>query len=290
LLEKISATQDELEAVMKHISEICKEGYFSVEVLYTNLIFDIRLSDFISTNWIENSTVLGQIIKRLFPNFRGATLLLFETSSPYRTIEDVIKEKFHRAYRSEILEFISSLMYKNLVGMKMINELVEGKEYLEISEDEILRADLVDVSQEVMDSVKNLIEYKMGEEDYLPLKSIHGYKRILPKIKFDWNPHLIRSIATMAGYKKIVYQRRDPRIEQLIIVRKDSPLETLEDLCIKVLKKDYNDNLHEFKVYDFLESKGILAPKNGNLKELPYEIRNGRNISVDEVGKVVMEE
>jgi len=50
LLEKLEIDEDEYKIVRDHIANICKEGFFSIEVLYTNLIFDVRISSFITSN------------------------------------------------------------------------------------------------------------------------------------------------------------------------------------------------------------------------------------------------
>ncbi|PIB54504.1 hypothetical protein, partial [Pseudomonas sp. 2995-1] len=58
-----------------------------------------------------------------------------------------------------------------------------------------------------------------------------------------------------------------------------------------VLKHEYDGNMHEVHVYEFLVEKGISPHQDYDAdKKLPHEIRNYTNlVNVDEMGYVTLE-
>lgn len=286
---RITISDSEKEKLDELIQRNLVDGYIGVGRIFIDMKFDVYLNQFIQNNEIENSLVLSQILKIVYPEYVGHSSILFQRNSPYRNIEDIIIDKFTLTTRDEISKFISELGHSDLAIYPIILKLLSKGKYIEISEDELLREDLFSLDEEIINEVEIFIDDYYEKKGYVALKSISGYRSVLPKIKHKWNPHLIRAALLKSNYRDVKMKIRDYRSDRLIMVKKSSEVRTFEELCYKLIKSGYIGNMHESSIYDYLTEAGLLNEKDSfSVKILPFELRKGELIKVDEIGKVIL--
>ena len=289
LAKDLTFTNEESNILDSIIKQNLKGDFFGVQTVFLDLKFNIIMNDFMNRNEIENPLVLSQILKMKYPNFVGHSAVLFNKNSKYRRIEDVIYFEYPITTKDDVKKLLCELGYSDLAAYSILSKLLNSKKFVEISENEIVRFDKFIISNTVLEDVNIYFEDLYCENEFLALKSISGYRRSLPSIQYRWNPYLLKTILLSNDYKKVSQITTDYRTDRLLLVKKNSKINTLEDLCICMIENKYRGNMHESKVYEFLSSLGILVEKdNRSNKRLPLELRNGKNIFVDEVGKVVL--
>ncbi|WP_461205031.1 DNA-directed RNA polymerase subunit alpha C-terminal domain-containing protein [Clostridium sp. DL1XJH146] len=269
------------------IKEKIKKGYICVEKVYIDMKFDGILNKFILENDIENSINLAQILKILFPNLVGHTILLFDRSTGFRNTEDLIISKYDRVYKEELKQELINLGHKEMTAYTIMFKLLERKKYVEIASDEIVLKSNFKIETNVIKSVISYVKSKMNSDPYISLYGLSGYRSKLPKIQYRWNPHLIRTILLSNGFRDIKKKVKDYRTDRLIMVEENNDLISFEELVFQLIKDGYDGNMHQSHIYDFLVEKNLLLEKENILdKKLPAEIRECELINIDSVGKV----
>lgn len=291
LFEEIGLTNEQKEGLIALADRSLKDGYTTSAILYKELMFDRSLSSLISEKGIDNTAKLAAMIKILKPTLKGHTNFMYEEGCPFTSIEDVVVHHFdYETSRSEMKDFVMEYGYKEVMASNIVVKLLEQEAFIEVDLDRLYPASKFVIPNEVINELKAFLEEKMEGKEYISLSNLKGYKRKLPPIEFRWNPHLMKSILIKQGYRQINKIYKDYRYDKVILVKEDSKIQTFEELVYFVLKEEYEGNMHEVKVYDFLAEKGILRQQDyDHNKELPYEIRSYNNlIHVDELGFVTL--
>ncbi|TDT72502.1 sigma-70-like protein [Hypnocyclicus thermotrophus] len=288
LIETIKITKDQKRKLNDLLNQKMENGFTTSHILLNELRFDSELNKIIKNNNIENSFQLASIIKNIFTNIGGRTLFLYKLNSGITSIEKVIKNKFTEILLKEDLKFfLEEYGYKSGAIAQILGKLLKKEIFVEISREEIILKEKLNIPNDVYNKVKDIIEDNYFKNEYLSLHSIEGYRKILPKIQYKWNPHLLGTILKNVGYRKIEKSNGDYRYNKIIIVREDSHIKTFEDLVYHILEKEYNGIFHELKVYDFLVEKKIINGREYiENKKLPLEIKKSEIIKIDKVGRI----
>ena len=135
-----------------------------------------------------------------------------------------------------------------------------------------------------------MLKKKGKSKEYISISNLKGYKRRLPDIGFRWNPYLMKTILVMNGYRQITKVYNDYRFDKIVLVKENSLITSFEELVYFVLKNEYDGNMHERDVYEFLMEKGILREQDSPYsKVLPHELKNFDNlVNVDNIGIVTL--
>jgi hypothetical protein len=139
------------------------------------------------------------------------------------------------------------------------------------------------IPDEVVQALTAVVEQHMQGKRYISLNQLTEYTEKLLIIPFRWNPFVMRSILVKHGFRQISKIHRDYRYDKILLVKEASEIQTFEELVYLVLKEEYEGNMHEVKVYEFLVERGILREQDSDYdKVLPSEIKDsGKLISVE---------
>lgn len=288
----LDLTETEKDELIKLAKGTIKDGYTTAALIYKELMFHPVLAPLINKKGIDEYSKLAAVIKVLVPSLKGHTNFLYLEDSQFTTIEDVIIHKFDGiTSREEMREFAVEHGYKPVMAFNIIGKLLEQGLFIEVDTDELCPARKFQIPEDVIQQLIDFVEEKMDGKQYLSLSDVKGYRKRLPRLdEFRWNAYLMRSILVRRGYRQIQKIYNDYRYDKIIIVKEDSPIETFEQLVHHILKEEYDGNMHEVPVYDFLAEKGIFREQEyDHMKVLPYEIKNsGKLIQVDELGFVTL--
>lgn len=289
-ISHVLVTEEEIEAFRNIIKMCIKDGFTTSYMILNEMKFDKILSNFINKNNITEGFQIANLIKVFFEEFKPCRQLIMDDTCIYKSFEEVIISRFNsETSRCEILEFCLKYKYKEVTARNIISKLILRQIYIETGEDTLHYHGDLNIDSDVIEKVREYIESVMGNEEYLSLNLLKGYRMKLPKINLRWNPYLIKSLLVNNGYRNIVKKFNDYRFDKIILVRECSKINTFEDLVVYIINNEYKGNMHETYIYDFLAEKGIV--KRQELawdKKLPYEIRAGELIDIDELGVITL--
>lgn len=273
------------------VSESMKEGYSTTEIIKKKMIFDQDLLEVLTRNKINEASTIGGIVRWLEPNITGSTIFLTYKNTKYKNIYDVIIEKFPGiTSRKELAEYLEDLMYKESTVPIIIRNLIMNKEFLEISMDELINRNDFTIDQNVIQALKDEVSARMGDNEYLSLTGMKKYRQNLPDIQYGWNPYLIKSILTINGFKDVVRRNGDYRNECVIVLKGSSKLNYFDELVYYLLTNEYQGNLHERGVYEYLVSLNLIKEKDKYNKKLPPELYNSDLLTIDNTGRIYLNE
>ncbi|WP_099157063.1 sigma factor-like helix-turn-helix DNA-binding protein [Virgibacillus ndiopensis] len=280
-------TNDEKEELIRVVEANMKNGYTTSSLIYEQMMFNKKLAPLIQKKNINSSVKISSIVKNMMPSVKGHHNFLYTEGSKFTTFEDVIVDHFKdETPRSAIQSFILQHGYKDLMVSNFLDRIVENNYFIEIDLGVYYPSDKFSISEETVQTLIQFIEVKMGNQQYISLNTVEGYRSALPAIDFRWNPFLLKSILVKNGYRQIEKIHNDYRYDMIILVPESSTIKSFDELTYSILKDRYNGNMHETAVYHFLADKGLLRKKDYG-KTLPYEIRSKSNlIQVDEIGIV----
>ncbi|MEH6917669.1 hypothetical protein V7Y60_26705, partial [Priestia megaterium] len=291
LFNDIGLTDEQKAGLLNLVNRSMTDGYTSIGVVYKELMFDRHLSALISQKGIDNKSKLAAIIKILKPTLRGHTNFMYEEGCMFTSFEEVILHHFNEgASRREIQNFALEHGYGDIMAGNLLSRLIEQEELIELDFDLLYPAHAFEISEEAVNQVIHFIEEQMKGKEYISLSNLKGYRRKLPSINFRWNPYLMKSILLKNNYRQINKIYRDYRYDRVLLVKKDSKIQTFEELVHFVLKEEYSGNMHEMNVYDFLVEKGVFREQDyAHNKVLPHEIKGYSNlVNVDNIGIVTL--
>jgi stress response protein SCP2 len=289
LIEKIGLTTEEKEGLLALVNRSIKDGYTTVGILYKELMFDPSLAGLISKKGIDAKAKLAAVIKNLKPSLKGHINFLYEEGSHFTSFDDVVLDHFKEgATRREIQDFAKEHVYGDFMAANLIGSLLDRELFVEVDFDMLYPAHAFNIPSETIQELISLIEQQMQGKEYISLNQLKGYKRKLPAIEFRWNSFVMRSILVKHGFRQIHKMYRDYRYDKILLVKEDSKIKTFEELVYYVLKEEFEGNMHEVNVYNFLVEKGILREQEYDYEKLlPVEIKESENlISVNTIGIV----
>jgi len=134
------------------------------------------------------------------------------------------------------------------------------KDYIRISENDYIRKEYFDISQDFINSLTELLRSMVSSSGYYAFSSLFDYDEF-PKCRYKWNGFLLESLITEydTGFRIITPQVRDRRYQRGIIVPEDSPYAKFEDLIIGVLKDNGISAISETRLQLFLKTRGIIT-------------------------------
>jgi hypothetical protein len=290
LVEKLDFQPSEKTLLKNYFNQFLRNGYVSVNRMFKEMMFDQKFSSLLRKKGIDEAAKLSSLLKSFVPNVKGHSNFMYPEGSQFDSFEKVIMAQFDgETSREDLRQFAFEHGYKEMMATNFLKRLIEQGEYVEIDYDLLFPAKKLKIDESALTEIMQYLTEQMGEQKYLSLSNLKGYRRKLPDIDFRWNPYLLRSIAERCGYRQIRKLFTDYRYDKVIIVKEESDMLMLEDLVIHILQKEYNGNMHEFAIYDYLMNKGIVREQQYmHKKVLPYEIRTSEKLIIDELGNVAL--
>ncbi|WP_078427503.1 hypothetical protein [Alkalihalobacterium alkalinitrilicum] len=290
LVNKLNIKANEKAVLLEFIDQSFKNGYATANSMYKEMMFNRKLSSIVRDKNIDDASKLPAIIKLLKPTVKGHTNYLYVDGFELDSFEKLIEAHFTgETSRQEIKEFIYEHGYKEMMVTNFLKRVLDNEVFIEIDIDQLYPAKLLKVNEAELSEIETYVREKIGDGEYLSLSHLKGYRRKLPDIGFRWNPHLLQSVLQRCGFRQIKKTFNDYRYDKVIVVREESSIQSFEDLILNVLENEYEGNLHEIAIYEFLMEKGIVREQEYmHKKVLPYEIKTSERLHFDELGIVTV--
>lgn len=151
------------------------------------------------------------------------------------------------------------------------------REYIRLNEEEYIKKSLVNVSEETVDAMDSVIAANMGTGIYVALFAAFNFDNY-PDIGYRWNEFVLHSM--IVGYSKkyrIVEPRmRDRRYKRGIIIARDNPCTSFEELVVSQMKVDNYPVIPQDQFAGYLLQKGLLLTGN-----VPQELYEGDGVRLE---------
>ncbi|MDN4606616.1 sigma factor-like helix-turn-helix DNA-binding protein [Sporosarcina highlanderae] len=278
LMNSFDFDGSELIEMRKFLDAFMYEGYSTSVKLYTEFQFDTSMSIFLNKHEINSDYVLGNLLKKLFPEIKGHTVFLYREDSKITSAEEALLSRFTEVTsRQEISDFLGELGY-SLASIGQLTSLVLQKRlYVPIDTEDLLRRDKLLLESSVLEAVQAFLEKEFKDREYLVINNLLGYRRKLPIINYMWTYNLIHTIGLELGYKN-VRANGDYRYDKLILVKSSSNISSLDELVYTLL----NDGgaIHQSKCLEFIIETGLVR----STSQLPIMLRDSDLFTIDELG------
>lgn len=151
------------------------------------------------------------------------------------------------------------------------------REYIRLNEEEYIKKSLVNVSEETVSSMDAVIASNMGTGSYVALFAAFNFDNY-PDIGYRWNEFVLHSM--IEGYSKkyriIEPRMRDRRYKRGIIVGRDNPCTSFEELVAFQMKADNQLAIPQDQFAGCLIQKGLLLTGN-----IPQELYEGDRVRLE---------
>lgn len=280
---------EEVNLIMSDYFE--RQGFITEYQLYDEALFSSSLYDLIQSEKIDNSLKFRNSFQYFIEKLNGDNPVIIPIDSPYNHIEDIIVNKFSKGIgRRQLIDYLENeLIYSQHMADKIFERMVSRNILFEYNVGYFYPRENITITDDHVKKVLAYIEKESNGLPYIILKNLIGYRSNLPVIDLEWTPYLIKEILVKNGYKNADRYNDDYRTDQLILLKQDSELETLGDLIYYVLKNDYDGNMHESYVANYLEEKGFIYKKEYSRSRLPASVyKKTDSINVSDIGIVEM--
>ncbi|TLS36561.1 hypothetical protein FCL54_14770 [Pseudalkalibacillus caeni] len=288
--ERLGITPEE-KSLLIELTErsMAQAGYITMGALLKEMKFNPQLSPLVNSKGIDDSGKLAAVLKVLMPELKGHSNFLYNDGCEFTSFEEVIIDHFDReTTRQELQDFAVENGYKPVMAATLLKRLLNQRAFIEIDMGVLYPATKINVTESIVTELVDFVEQARAGKEYVSLSKLKGYKRRLPSIGLRWNAHLMKSILVEHGYRQITKIMSDYRYDKIVLVKKESPITSFEELVHFILKNEYEGNMHERNVYDFLVERGIVREQDSpSSKVLPHELKNIDNlVNVDNLGIV----
>jgi molybdopterin converting factor small subunit len=280
LVEKLNLTKAEENRLKEYFLKYFQNGFTTASLMYKEMMSE-RVSVLLEYKGIDEYSKLASLVKALLPNVKGSQNYLYLQGYEYDSFEKVILAKFAGITGKErIKEFVRKYEYSERSEREILRNLLYQGILIEIDEDLLYPSNKLRLSDATKAKIKAFAEEEMGSEPYLSLNNLKEYESKLPLIGFPWNSYLLKTVLLRCGFRQVKKVISNYLYDKIILVREESPFNTLEDLILYLLDKEYKGDHHEKEIYDFLVGKGILRKQDVTYKKvLPFEIKRTLKIT-----------
>lgn len=252
----------------------CRENdYCHLNKLFYELKFDPIFNKILQKYNIENGTDLGVLLKYV-NGVRAWYYIAFSKESEKKNILDVLVSRFPNiVYRNEIVEYLKENKYDARQITFVFSSIENKNVFFNIDRECFVNSNSFSIEAS---AVNSLLDY-IGNQEYILLNSLRGYRKQLPKINYKWTPILMAAVLSKNGYRIISKLNKDYRYDYSIVVKTDSKIESLADLVYKILINEYEGSHDVQSIINYMNERKVFYNK-----VLPYEILRDKRFNVDE--------
>ena len=272
-LSYIELDSQEIQILRNHY-QMCQENdYCFLNKLYYDLKFDPVFNKTLKKYQIDNGTDLG-ILMKYISGVRTWFNIAFSIESKKKNVYDVLLSRFpDLTSRENVVNYLRDNNYENKRISNIVTVLEEKKLFVSIDRDDYVNKNTFSVDGS---DVAALLEY-IGDDEYVLLNTLRGYRSQLPKINYKWTPILMAEILSNNGYRVVLKKNRDYRYDYSIVVKDNSIIRTISDLIYKILKEEYKGSYDISSIVKYMNERKVFPNK-----VLPYEVSKDPRFEIDE--------
>lgn len=278
---------DNLEVIYKEelyslVSKKLEDGYISTPQLLKELKRNPKLNRILKINNINDNVRLSSYLKFVFKNLYGYNNLLYEGQMENKSLKKLVIKTFpNKIDRRELYKFFEKLDFKN--PHATLSYLIDQEVYIEISRSELINSKKIMINDKIKNKVVNYITFKITNKPYLVLNNLTDYQNILPAIKYEWTPYLIKYCLKGSKYKEIDKDNSDYRFDNIIIINEENKINNIKDLVKFILIKEFNGTAKRKRLLGKLFKENILIQnKSKYTNHLPKEVLDSDKFIIDE--------
>lgn len=273
-IDNVKCSEEDKEQLRQIITRItgAKQGYCNERELMATV--QRECPEFMQKNGIQEVLSLYNVVACIFASeFRFSRPHIASTSFPDIELTNINVARY-------FLGDVDAFTYSHLVKLAkqywwsdstITSVLVPlEREYVRLNEEEYVKKSLINISEETVSSMDAVVASNMGTGSYVALFAAFNFDNY-PDIGYRWNEFVLHSI--IEGYSKkykiIEPRMRDRRYKRGIIIDRDSPCVSFEELVTAQMKADNYTVIPQDQFAEYLIQKGLLL--TGNVPQEMYE-------------------
>ncbi|ATD31157.1 hypothetical protein BHM04_08125 [Macrococcus sp. IME1552] len=265
------------------ICDCINNEYIITLELFIELYSDKEMEELLEKYGISDQYSLAQLIKKIFSSkINGGKYLLFDNLSEYKSVEDVILDRFKgKVVKEDIIDFQINIGYSEQRIYQKFNNLLGINRFLPYDRNLLINNKRMIIGSEVINNIKIQLEIYFSSNDILTRRSIEDI--ILPNldINSDVTYYVISFVAETLGYNLVIaYQ--GSKYELPIILKDDDKREY--DHIISDLIKDKKDILNKNDLIKYLKSNELM---NKTTADIYLKLKESEYFSFDIVDNIV---
>ncbi|NBG87687.1 sigma factor-like helix-turn-helix DNA-binding protein [Isachenkonia alkalipeptolytica] len=263
---------------------------------YTNAYMTMKnAKDLLEENNIDDHDLLYSIMKHLFSDkfhFVRRPHVLKASPKTKFTADKLIYRAFDKE-KIKTQEDLKKLLQERyrFSYLSTAALIAKAKENLfQLDKDSFTLFKLVSIEEKLIENVRKDVELLLEEKDYIVLNDFKRFDLTERTIDVDgetlpWNPYIVK--ATIEKYLKEDYKFLwkdipDWRYDKVIIIRKNSSIDTLGEFMIELIKKEFSQEKYITlkQIEDFMQNEEVIY------KKLPEEFFQENQVKIDDSGRV----
>ena len=272
-IDNLNVNNEDISRMTYILDQAVKEhnGYLSDSLLFDTV--KTKFPQFLDENIIENERNLYYVIAYYFRDlyrFRKPHILTLDIDIGDLSLINIAKYLLdcqNGINYKEYLNLASKLGWANGTLYSVFSDL--ETEFIRISEDDYVTKDMFIFENNFIERFNEQITILLKDSGYFSLFSLFSFQGF-PQCQFEWNGFLVESIIRECNteYKILSPQVKDRRYQRGIIVNKNNPVHSFEELVSQIMKTDGDISLSEPEFCDYLKQKGLIY------NTIPQELYN----------------
>lgn len=250
-----------LETILENNNGYCTDSIFLENMKNSNSIF-------LEKNGISEPINLFYILQKLFGE-------QFDFKRPHICKKNIVKEVNLKNVAMYLLgnsNIISLSKYKELTERYMWSDATSQTfltdiedNYIRISYDEYMNKNYFEINDSDIKGIINVVK-EYFSDGVMSLINFDDFSEF-PKIKYEWNQHLLRSIIInfIPDFSIIEPSAKDRRYVKTIIIDSNMKIDNYQDLIIYLLKLEKISEISKADLFKFLLDRNLttkLIPKD----------------------------
>ena len=271
---------EDYEPIRKYLQEACRDVPVTIVAVYNDSMS--KFPDFINRNDFNDRSRLFAALQYMFQTeFRFSRPYIGKLEEESITSKSVLLH-YLEEYDSIEVEELVDMCDENSIYYVSINYLIQtlAPEYIRVGVSTLMKKDLTDVTDDVLDSTVEMVQEMIGANGYVASTKITDFLWF-PQISVDWNEFLLESIIELSHKIPIIY-RLGNRFghANAIYVSEEYKNDNFESFLIKLLEKEVRKGSFTSKndMADWLREEGLIV------KKLPNFLESAKYFCIDSTG------
>lgn len=273
------------ESLKKIIEKNLEKGYCSVNEIYSDALFDVRLNQFFNNYSLKKPFDLLTIIKAVDEKVFGHTVFLYNDNQNIKSIEDYLYSLakpylYREEAQNQILKYGFAPSQVNL----SLRKLIENNRLIQISSNKYIKSETFEIDKEIIAEVFASLD---NQRNFIVPNEIAEKIGNKESNGIIINQYAIQQLLIKKGYKTLNRYGVSYNNEIIVMVKSTSNYNSIDEFVHFILKSDYNGPLVESNVFDFLVNLGIYKKNRSSRKKVLFQdMFENELIKVDLAGRV----
>ena len=266
--------------IRSYLKEACST--IPIHILSVQEDIERKFPEFMYRNEFDNKNKLFAALNYMFrEEFAFSRPYIAKLGTSDITHKNVILQHI-KDYDSIDVEELIDICEENKINYISLSYICNKllPEYIRISKTTLMKYELTDINDEIIDSTVDIINNMLQSAGYIVGKKITDYLWF-PDIGIEWNEFLLESVVVCSGRVNVINLTCDPLIHTNAVYVSDKfKNETFDSFLVKILKQEVEKGtfVSKSEMREWLNEEGLIG------RDLPKFLANSKYFYADETG------